>query len=190
MPALPVSWAGGRMTERIGIPSRAQLKRWEKLTMEKYRRRDGLFLAEGGKIVGELLRSGRPVEAVLVSEVRPERLGEILAGVPAGMPIFRLTDREWTTLSQDPVPGRGDGGGRRPAARRSCRPACSRNRAAAAPPSGEQSQQPGRPSPDGPLVRLPDGPRQRGLLRGDESQGDPDVDGKPLPPDGDRRPRF
>jgi TrmH family RNA methyltransferase len=92
------------MTERLGIPSRAQIKRWEKLTMEKYRRRDRLFLAEGGKIVGELLRSGRPVEAVLVSEVRPERLGEILAGVPAGMPIFRLTDREWTTLSQDPSP--------------------------------------------------------------------------------------
>jgi RNA methyltransferase, TrmH family len=92
------------MWERIATPSKTQLKRWEKLTMEKYRRRDGLFLAEGGKIVGELLRSGRPVDAVLVSEARAERREEILAGVPAGMPIFRLTDREWTTLSQDPSP--------------------------------------------------------------------------------------
>jgi TrmH family RNA methyltransferase len=92
------------MSERIAIPSKAQLKRWEKLTMEKYRRREGLFLAEGGKVVGELLRSGRPAEAILVSDDRAERREEILAGVPAGMPIFRLTDREWTTLSQDPSP--------------------------------------------------------------------------------------
>ena len=92
------------MSERIAAPSGAQLKRWEKLTMEKYRRREGLFLAEGGKVVGELLRSGRPAEAILVSEDRAERREEILAGVPAGMPIFRLTDREWTTLSQDPSP--------------------------------------------------------------------------------------
>ena len=92
------------MSERIAAPSGAQLKRWEKLTMEKYRRREGLFLAEGGKVVGELLRSGRPAEAILVSEDRAERGREILADVPAGMPIFRLTDREWTTLSQDPSP--------------------------------------------------------------------------------------
>ena len=92
------------MSERIAAPSGAQLKRWEKLTMEKYRRRDGLFLAEGGKVVGELLRSGRPAEAILVSDDRAERRGKILTGVPAGMPIFRLTDREWTTLSQDPSP--------------------------------------------------------------------------------------
>jgi len=92
------------MSERIAAPSGAQLKRWEKLTMEKYRRREGLFLAEGGKVVSELLRSGRPAEAILVSEDRAERGREILADVPAGMPIFRLTDHEWTTLSQDPSP--------------------------------------------------------------------------------------
>ena len=92
------------MPERITAPSAAQLKRWGKLSMEKYRRREGLFLAEGGKVVSELLRSGRPAEAILVSEDRAERGREILADVPAGMPIFRLTDREWATLSQDPSP--------------------------------------------------------------------------------------
>ena len=46
------------MSERIAAPSGAQLKRWEKLTMEKYRRRDGLFLAEGGKVVGERRLAG------------------------------------------------------------------------------------------------------------------------------------
>jgi TrmH family RNA methyltransferase len=92
------------MSERIAKPSGSQLKRWEKLTTEKHRRREGLFLAEGGKVVGELLRSGRPVEAVLVSAERAGRQGEILAGVPAGTPIFRIPDREWATLSQDPSP--------------------------------------------------------------------------------------
>lgn len=82
------------MSERIAAPSGAQLKRWEKLTMEKCRRRDGLFLAEGGKVVGELLRSGRPVEVILVSADRAGRQQEILAGVPAGMPIFRLADHK------------------------------------------------------------------------------------------------
>ena len=92
------------MSGRIAAPSRAQLKRREKLTLEKYRRREGLFLAEGGKVVGELLRSGRPTEAILVSQERAEHREEILAGFPAGMPIFRLTDREWAALSQDPSP--------------------------------------------------------------------------------------
>jgi RNA methyltransferase, TrmH family len=92
------------MTERIKIPSGAHLKRWKKLLLERHRRRDGLFLAEGGKVVCELLRSGRPAEAVLVSGERAERWGEILAAVPARIPIFRLTDRDWKTLSQDPSP--------------------------------------------------------------------------------------
>jgi RNA methyltransferase, TrmH family len=93
------------MSGRIAAkPSGAQLKRWEKLTMEKYRRREKLFLAEGGKVVGELLRSGRPVAAILVSVDRAGRQPETLAGVPAGIPIYRLTEREWAALSQDPSP--------------------------------------------------------------------------------------
>jgi RNA methyltransferase, TrmH family len=92
------------MPERIEKPSIAQLKGWAKLTMEKYRRQEGLFLAEGGKVVGELLRSGRPVEAVLISADGTGRREGILAGVPAAIPIFRLTNREWAALSQDPAP--------------------------------------------------------------------------------------
>jgi RNA methyltransferase, TrmH family len=92
------------MPERIAAPSAAQLKRWGKLTMEKFRLREGLFLAEGGKVVGELLRSGRPAEALLVSEDGAKRQEKMVAGIPAGVPVFRLTEREWSTLSQDPSP--------------------------------------------------------------------------------------
>ena len=88
----------------IEKPTAAQIKGWGKLTMEKYRRQAGLFLAEGGKVVGELLRADRPVEAILVSADATGRQEEILARVPAGIPIFRLTSREWAVLSQDPAP--------------------------------------------------------------------------------------
>jgi RNA methyltransferase, TrmH family len=92
------------MSEGIVRPSGSQLRRWGKLTMEKYRRREGRFLAEGGKVVGELLRSGRPAEAVLISPAGVEKQERLLEKVPSGIPIFRLTDHEWATLSQDPSP--------------------------------------------------------------------------------------
>ncbi len=92
------------MAKRIGTPSKLQIKRWAKLTMEKYRRREGLFPAEGGKVVDELLRSGRPVEALLVHEEKIGRWEALLAGVPADVGIYRLAAREWDALSQDESP--------------------------------------------------------------------------------------
>lgn len=92
------------MGDRTTRPLKAQLKRWEKLTLEKYRRREGLFLAEGAKVVGELLRSGRPVEALLVCEEGAGRWETILAAAPAGVGIYLLTAREWAAFSQDTSP--------------------------------------------------------------------------------------
>jgi TrmH family RNA methyltransferase len=92
------------MTERIEAPSKVQLKRWGKLTMEKYRRQAGLFLAEGVKVVGELLRSGRPLEALLVCEEKAGRWETLLAGTPADTGVYRLSNREWEALSQDAAP--------------------------------------------------------------------------------------
>ena len=92
------------MAERIGTPSRSQLKQWKKLSMAKYRRREGLFLAEGGKVVAELLGSGRPVETRLVSEESAGRWQGLLDRAPAGVSVYRLTAGEWEALSQDPSP--------------------------------------------------------------------------------------
>jgi RNA methyltransferase, TrmH family len=92
------------MNERTARPLKVQVKRWEKLTREKHRRREGLFLAEGGKVVEELLKSGRPLEALLVREDKAGRWEELLAGAPRGTGIFRLTAREWEALSQDGSP--------------------------------------------------------------------------------------
>jgi RNA methyltransferase, TrmH family len=95
---------GNEMHERITAPLNAQLKGWKKLTQEKYRRREGRFLAEGGKVVGELLRSGRPVEAILVCEEMSNRWEALLAGAPSGIRIYGLSLSEWRLLSQDATP--------------------------------------------------------------------------------------
>jgi TrmH family RNA methyltransferase len=92
------------MDDRIGRPSMLQLKGWKKLTMEKYRRREGLFLAEGKKVVEELLRSGRPLQSLLVHEGKADRWEDLLGRAPIGTGIYRLSAHEWEGVSQDAAP--------------------------------------------------------------------------------------
>ena len=92
------------MAEGIEAPSKAQLSRWKRLAMAKHRRREGLFLAEGGKVVDELLRSGRSLEALLVRENDRDRWEALIDATPAGAGIYRLSSREWAALSQDAAP--------------------------------------------------------------------------------------
>jgi RNA methyltransferase, TrmH family len=94
------------MMEKIETPSKSQFKRWKRLSMAKYRRREGLFLVEGGKVVAELLASGRPVETLLVGGESVGRWQALLARAPAGVSVYRLTTGEWEALSQDPSPER------------------------------------------------------------------------------------
>jgi RNA methyltransferase, TrmH family len=92
------------MSDRIETSSKSRLKQWEKLTREKYRRREGRFLAEGVKVVGELLRSGRPLDTLLICGEKTDRWETFLSDVPAGVGIYRLSAREWETLTQDEAP--------------------------------------------------------------------------------------
>jgi TrmH family RNA methyltransferase len=92
------------MNPQITTPSLAQLKRWRKLTLEKYRRREGRFLAEGTKVVDELLRSGRPLGALLIRADKAEHWERLQGHVPSEVGIFSLSEREWVGLSQDPSP--------------------------------------------------------------------------------------
>ena len=57
-------------------PLRSQLKLWEKLDQAKIRRREGLFLAEGFKIVYALLKSTWKTRAGLVMEEKKENWNE------------------------------------------------------------------------------------------------------------------
>jgi len=90
------------MQAGIVMPSQAQLKGWKKLSLEKYRRQEKTFLAEGEKVVGELLRSNWPVKGILLcDEIAGCSYPDIIAGVPGGIPVYGLTKRQWGTLSQD-----------------------------------------------------------------------------------------
>lgn len=92
------------MTERFPAPSRSEIQAWRKLRMAKYRRQEGLFLAEGVKVVRELERSARPVAAVLVRKDREESWSPFLAALAGRAPVYTVREEDWKGLSQDVQP--------------------------------------------------------------------------------------
>jgi TrmH family RNA methyltransferase len=105
-----------------GKPSKAELARWQKLSMTKYRRREGLFLAEGRKVIRELWKSRWEIEALLEMEGKEDIPSQLLGGPPdytdrgkgtqrAGraegigtVQRYILSEKEWGKLSQDQAP--------------------------------------------------------------------------------------
>jgi TrmH family RNA methyltransferase len=85
-------------------PPKAQLKLWEKLSQTKYRHQERLFMAEGHKIVQELLKSKWKTRAVLVMEGKRPQWDAFLSTVPEGIDVYGLSEREWDALSQDKAP--------------------------------------------------------------------------------------
>jgi TrmH family RNA methyltransferase len=85
-------------------PSKSQLKLWEKLELTKYRRGEGLMLAEGFKVVQELLKSAWETKALLVMEEKRESWDAFLSSLPGNPEIYLLSARQWSKLSQDKEP--------------------------------------------------------------------------------------
>ncbi len=85
-------------------PLRAQLKIWEKLNQMKYRRQEGLFLAEGLKVVQALLKSNWECRAILLMEKKTACDDDVLDAVPDGIDVYEVTQTEWKKLSQDKAP--------------------------------------------------------------------------------------
>jgi RNA methyltransferase, TrmH family len=101
-------------------PSQAELARWQKLGLSKYRRRERLFLAEGLKVVAELWKSRWQIDALLGMDGKDDVYSEFF-GIPPGdngkavpsdesykghrpVPRFILSEKEWGKLSQDQTP--------------------------------------------------------------------------------------
>lgn len=84
--------------------SQNQLKKWSRLAEVKFRREDGLFLAEGAKVVEELLKSDWQVEAVLVLPDKISHWERLVAQAPETLPVYQLKNQEWKKLSQDKEP--------------------------------------------------------------------------------------
>jgi len=84
--------------------SQNQLKKWTRLAEVKFRRDDGLFLAEGAKVVEDLLRSDWQVEAILVLSGKNQYWEKRITPAKDNSPVYQLTSSEWKKLSQDKEP--------------------------------------------------------------------------------------
>ena len=62
------------------------------------------FIAEGVKVVGELLESGRPLEALLVMPEKKPHWERAIASAGDEIPVYRTGRREYKKLSQDKEP--------------------------------------------------------------------------------------
>jgi len=85
-------------------PTRQQLTSWSKLNMAKYRHEEGLFLAEGLKVVQELLKSTYHTTALLTLDEKKQYLESFLSTLPDHIKIYTLKKSEWKRLSQDSEP--------------------------------------------------------------------------------------
>jgi TrmH family RNA methyltransferase len=92
------------MKAKILHISEAQLKRWARLDDTKFRHAQGLFLAEGLKVVEELLSSDWQTEAILVLPGKIKYWGKMLDNLDNSIPIYQLTGSQWKKLSQDKEP--------------------------------------------------------------------------------------
>lgn len=84
--------------------SQTQLKKWAKLTDSKVRREEGIFLAEGVKVVEELLSSDWHVEALLVLPEKIKHWEYSVEKADSNIPVYSITASQWKKLSQDKEP--------------------------------------------------------------------------------------
>jgi rRNA methylases len=84
--------------------SQSQLKKWARLLEAKFRREDGLFMAEGVKVVEELLKSDWQAEALLVLPEKISYWEKCIARAAGRIPVYQLTRSEWKKLSRDKEP--------------------------------------------------------------------------------------
>jgi TrmH family RNA methyltransferase len=82
-------------------PSKSQLQVWADLKQSRERRGQGLFLAEGFKVIQELCKSDWEVEAFLVMGEKRDNWEQFLFTVINDEPVFGLTEGQWGKLSQD-----------------------------------------------------------------------------------------
>ena len=92
------------MQSDLPCVSQNQLRKWSKLAEVKYRRDYGLFIAEGAKVVEELLKSDWQVEAVLLLPEKILHWERLFEQIKGKFPVYRLKIQEWKKLSQDKEP--------------------------------------------------------------------------------------
>ena len=84
--------------------SQAQLKKWARLADAKVRQEEGIFLAEGIKVVEELLASDWQTKAILVLPEKNSQWEKLLLPATKDIPVYQLTRAQWQKLGQDREP--------------------------------------------------------------------------------------
>ena len=84
--------------------SQSQLKRWARLDDNKFRHAEGIFLAEGVKVIEELLSSNWQIEAILVLPEKIKYWKELVDKADRDIPVYSVTGSQWKKLSQDREP--------------------------------------------------------------------------------------
>lgn len=85
-------------------PSKSQLKLWMTLQQAKVRKREKLFLAEGAKVVKDLLQSAWKAMALLIMAGKEDHCADVASTVSGEIAVYRLDEKEWSRLSQDKSP--------------------------------------------------------------------------------------
>ena len=91
------------MTEFLNA-SQAQLKKWAKLNDAKARQEEGLFLAEGVKVVEELLTSDWQIKALLIMPEKIKYWEGLALPAAKDIPVYQLTRSQWQKIGQDREP--------------------------------------------------------------------------------------
>jgi TrmH family RNA methyltransferase len=91
------------MTEYLNI-SQAQLKRWARLADGKTRQEEGIFLAEGVKVVEELLASDWQIKALLIIPEKIKSWEGLALPAAEDIPVYQLTRSQWQKIGQDREP--------------------------------------------------------------------------------------
>jgi TrmH family RNA methyltransferase len=84
--------------------SQTQLKRWARLADSKARQEEGLFLAEGVKVVEELLASDRQIKALLMIPEKIKYWEDLTLPDARDIPVYQLTLSQWQKIGQDREP--------------------------------------------------------------------------------------
>lgn len=90
------------MRNEFLTPSQMQLKKWARLDDGKARLEEGFFLAEGVKVVEELLKSDWSIKALIVMPDKIKFWQKL--SLPADIPAYRLTRSQWEKIGQDREP--------------------------------------------------------------------------------------
>lgn len=81
--------------------SNNQIRQWKKLQMGKYRKKEGLFLAEGARCVEQIVENGFvDVREILVDHNRAGEFGF----VPGNIPVYRLYTDDFNSISDTESP--------------------------------------------------------------------------------------